>query len=276
MSIYAVGDIQGCLQPLKRLLKAVNFDTNKDQLWSTGDIVNRGPESLATLRYLYNLGDAFKMVLGNHDLHLLAIAAGVTRCKPKDTLDEILIAPDRKVLLEWLQSQPLLISRYGYTITHAGIPPNWSIKEACARASEVETVLRGDQASLYFANMYGNAPAGWNAELQDSDRWRVITNYLTRMRYCDPEGNLELTCKVHPSVAPEGLTPWFAFTSIKTIDDTIIFGHWASLEGMNCGHNVYALDTGCVWGGCMRLMELGTNRYIETHCDENLSIKTVD
>jgi bis(5'-nucleosyl)-tetraphosphatase (symmetrical) len=269
MTIYAVGDIQGCLQPLKRLLAKVNFDPDKDELWSTGDIVNRGPDSLQTLRFLHKLGESFKMVLGNHELHLLAIAAGVTNCKPQDTLQKILTAPDRNTLLKWLQSQPLLIRQHGYTMTHAGIPPTWSVKQASALASEVEQVLRGDSAQQYFDNMYGNTPKGWNENLEGPDRWRVITNCLTRMRYCDSEGDLELKCKKPPSDAPQDLIAWFSFPDRKAAQEPIIFGHWASLMGMHCQDNVYALDTACVWGGCLRFMELGSNRYIEISCDEN-------
>lgn len=266
MPVYAVGDIQGCLEPLKRLLEQVNFDPAQDRLWSTGDIVNRGPQSLETLRYLYSLGSAFHMVLGNHDLHLLAVAHNSDNLKPKDTLQEILDAPDCPQLLDWLQRQPLLIRDHGYCLVHAGIPPQWDLDTAQNLASEVETALRGDGAQRYFDAMYGNDPDIWSDRLKGPERLRVITNYLTRMRFCSPEGRLNLIDKMAPDKAPAGFAPWFDHKVRLTSADKILFGHWASLEGRDCGSNIFPLDTGCVWGGQLRLMRLSDQRYFHTSC----------
>ncbi|MDM3870668.1 symmetrical bis(5'-nucleosyl)-tetraphosphatase [Porticoccus sp. W117] len=267
MAIYVVGDLQGCLKPLKKLLKKVDFDPKHDQLWSAGDVVNRGPKSLKTLRYLYKMGDAFRMVLGNHDLHLLAVASGAATLRPKDTLQEILDAPDREQLIHWLQQQPLLIHDQGYCLVHAGIPPRWSIKKAKRLAAEVEAVLRGPNPKSYFDAMYGNTPDKWSKHLQGTDRLRVITNYLTRMRFCTAKGKLELTQKLGPKQAPKGYAPWFFHEDRKAAHDKILFGHWAALEGQDCGTNLYPLDTGCVWGGKLRMMRLEDEALFEVTCE---------
>lgn len=264
MAVYAVGDVQGHLKPLRELLDRVDFNPSKDQLWSTGDIVNRGPQSLDTMRFLYNLGTSFRMVLGNHDLHLLAVAAGLNNVKPKDTLHEVLNAPDRRELLAWLQAQPLLIHDLGYTLVHAGIPPQWDLNTAQRLAQEVSAVLQSDRANEYFNNMYGNKPDSWNDTLSGVERWRVITNYLTRMRFCDKKGRLELVANGPPEQAPMGYAPWFSHDERLTKNDKIIFGHWASLEGRYCGPNLFPLDTGYVWGGSMRLMCLDDESYLHT------------
>ena len=266
MSIYAVGDIQGCLSPLQKLLDKVAFDPGKDQLWSCGDIVNRGPESLQTLRFLKGLGSAFRMVLGNHDLHLLATARGFRKPSVKDTLDEILIAPDAEELLTWVLNQPLLIHASDYVMVHGGIPPHWSLKSAKRRASEVEQVLRGTHADQFFAHMYGDKPSKWSESQSTAEQLRVITNSLTRIRFCDAEGNLELTCKLSPDHAPPGYKAWFAHPERKTANTKIIFGHWAALDGRFCGEKLFPLDTGCVWGGRLRLLNLHSGTYTHYDC----------
>ena len=267
MSIYVVGDLQGCLDPLHRLLEQAAFDPVQDQLWSAGDVVNRGPQSLQTLRYLYQLGNAFRMVLGNHDLHLLAVAHNIGNLKPKDTLQEILDAPDRQQLLEWLQQQPLLIRDHGYCMVHAGIPPQWSLDTAEQLSKEVESALTGNDAKSYFDAMYGNQPEIWSDDLTGTERLRAITNYLTRMRFCTAQSQLELTHKRGPKQAPKGYAPWFSHPERLTKDDKILFGHWASLEGKDCGDNLYPLDTGCVWGGKLRMIRLGDEQTFETDCE---------
>ena len=262
MTSYAVGDIQGCLDPLLQLLETVSFDPSCDQLIGVGDLINRGPKSLETLRFCKSLGDSFKTVLGNHDLHLLAIAHGVRSPTPKDTLNEILAAPDRDELLTWLQQQPLLLTIGDYTVVHAGIPPIWDLAKAQGLAAEVSAVLRSDNSAEYFNHMYGNRPLQWSDDLRGPERWRVITNYLTRMRFCTVDGRLELESKdAITASAPYG--PWFDYSDRKTRQDKIIFGHWAALEGRDCGPNLFALDTGCVWGGPMRLMNLESQTYTE-------------
>tara|TARA_B110000879_G_scaffold152992_1_gene198027 strand:+ start:13621 stop:14433 length:813 start_codon:yes stop_codon:yes gene_type:complete len=257
MTDYVVGDIQGCLSPLLKLLDRVNFEPNTDRLIAVGDLINRGPQSLDTLRFCKDLGSAFTSVLGNHDLHLLAISQGVRSANNKDTLDEILSATDRDDLLSWLQQLPLLLSIGDYTLVHAGIPPNWSISTATSMAREVESVLQSDQAGLYFQHMYGNQPDCWSDTLEGPDRWRVITNYLTRMRYCSSAGQLELTAKTAPANQQSTcFQPWYSHKDRLARQDKIVFGHWAALEGKDCGDNLYPMDTGYVWGGAMRLMNL--------------------
>jgi len=267
MTDYVVGDLQGCLDPLLKLLDRVQFDPTADRLIATGDLINRGPQSLETLRFCMSLGSAFKTVLGNHDLHLLAIAHGIRKPTPKDTLDEILGASDRDELINWLQQQPLLLSIDQYTIVHAGIPPNWTVSAARTLAAEVEQVLKSDQALNYFQGMYGDQPDSWSEDLSGPARWRLITNYLTRMRYCTASGQLELEAKSAPDQQTDALTakfaPWFSFPNRKTAEDKIIFGHWAALEGKHLGNNLFPLDTGYVWGGAMRLMDLSTCDYTE-------------
>ncbi|MFT5117691.1 MAG: bis(5'-nucleosyl)-tetraphosphatase (symmetrical) [Kiritimatiellia bacterium] len=258
MATYAVGDLQGCLKPLKTLLKKVNFKPRLDTLWLTGDLVNRGPQSLETLRFIYQMRDSVITVLGNHDLHLLAIAAGAKKPSPSDTLDDILHAPDCETLMTWLRQQPLLHhdKTLQYSLVHAGIPPQWTLKKAIKRAKEVESILRSDQCNRFLSNMYGNEPCCWEKGLRDIERWRVITNYFTRMRFCSTEGTLELTSKSSIHHAPKGYAPWFEHLNRKTYHDRIIFGHWAALEGQAYSENVFALDTGCVWGNVMTMMRL--------------------
>lgn len=265
MAIYAVGDIQGCLSCLERLLDSVGFQPGRDQLWAVGDLVNRGPSSLDTLRFCKNLGSNFRTVLGNHDLHLLAVARGYRSPSLKDTLQDILNARDRDDLLEWLRHQPLVISEAGFTLVHAGIPPQWSIKKALKRAAEVETVLR-EQPGQLLATMYGNQPDCWDKSLEGPDRWRMITNYFTRMRFCDANGRLELQSKLGPGNAPKGFAPWFAHNGRKAAADNIVFGHWAALNGVARSRHLFPLDTGCVWGGRMRLMRLDNCAYKHVSC----------
>ncbi len=263
LTIYAVGDIQGCLQPLKRLLDNVNFDPGNDELWSVGDLVNRGPESLEVLRFCYSLGSHFRMVLGNHDLHLLAIAHGIGCPSRQDTLGSILAAPDRDELLYWLQQQPMLIADQGYVMVHAGIPPQWSLNKAKILAEEMNNVLRFDTKSLqFFEHMYGDNPDIWEDSLLPPERWRAITNYFTRMRFCSAKGHLELASKALPDSPPEGYAPWFRHPSMLPPGTNIIFGHWAALEGKSCGQNLFPLDTGYIWGGPLRMMNLNTTEYI--------------
>ena len=276
MTDYVVGDLQGCLEPLLKLLDRVQFEPTTDRLIATGDLINRGPQSLETLRFCMGLGSAFKTVLGNHDLHLLAIAHGIRKPTPKDTLDEILSASDRDELISWLQQQPLLLSIDDYTIVHAGIPPNWTLSTARTLAAEVEQVLRSDEAQSYFQGMYGDQPASWSDDLNGQARWRLITNYLTRMRYCTASGQLELEAKTAPDQQDAELTakfaPWFSYPTRKAVDDKIIFGHWAALEGKYLGNNLFPLDTGYVWGGAMRLMNLSNGDYTEQRAATNNSL----
>jgi bis(5'-nucleosyl)-tetraphosphatase (symmetrical) len=272
MATWVVGDVQGCKKPLKRLLKRLSFDWERDLLWSTGDIVNRGPKCLKTLRYFYKHRDRIRLVLGNHDLHLLALRAGVREMGSSDTLGEILAAPDRDLLLDWLQQQPLMYWEDGFTLVHAGIPPQWTLAEAAQYAREVETVLRGEDAGAFFAAMYGNEPSIWSDDLSGATRLRVITNYFTRMRYCYPDGRLDLVSKGPlsdpggPAASHPELDAWFNHANRRTAGDKIIFGHWASLRGLTGQANTIGIDTGCVWGYSLTAYCLETGERVEEPC----------
>ena len=266
MTIYAVGDVQGCLEPLKRLLEKIAFDPACDRLISVGDVVNRGPESLQTLRFLKTLGKSFEMVLGNHELHLLAVAAGVRPPTPKDTLNEVLNAPDREELTHWLTQQPLVRQVGDYIVVHAGIPPQWSSAKALKLSNEVSMVLKRNSQAL-LNGLYGNLP-DWDEDLSEAERWRAIINAFTRMRFCDADGRLNLTAKTSPTHSPIGMKPWFDHKQRRALDTPLIFGHWASLEGRDCGRNLFPLDTGCIWGGRLRLFDLDSRRYLHIDCKE--------
>ncbi len=267
MSTYVVGDIQGCLQPLKCLLKKVGFKPGHDVLWSVGDVVNRGPSCLKTLRFLYAMRDSLVMVLGNHDLHLLAVAAGVRQPNRSDTLDKILRAPDREELLNWLIRQPLLHQERGHTMVHAGIPPQWSVKKAARYAREVEAVLRSPACTEFLKQMYGNLPDVWSDDLTGMTRLRVITNYLTRMRYCTKDGVLDLESKgPSPNLAQRKVSAWFSHPGRKAADYRIVFGHWASIVGHTDSPNAIGLDTGCVWGGALSMYQLESGQRTMCSC----------
>lgn len=269
MSTYAIGDIQGCLKPLQCLLEKIAFNPVNDKLWLVGDLINRGPDTLATLRFLYSMRDSLTIVLGNHDLHFLAVAYGQRKKGQHDTLDELLQAPDCSELVQWLRQQKLLHHDplLGFTMVHAGIPPHWDLQQAQERAREVEAVLQGPQISEYLASMYGNKPNQWKNKLSGLERLRLITNYFTRMRFCNAEGDLELETKENASAAPVGYAPWFSFAGRKTNQEKIVFGHWAALEGRTNVSNVYALDTGCVWGGYLTALRLDDMQLIACECD---------
>ena len=261
MATYAIGDLQGCHREFEALLAVIGFRPQADRLWMVGDLVNRGPQSAAVLRTVMALGDRVVTVLGNHDLHLLACAC-VPSVKPRrrDTLDEILAAPDREQMLAWLRRQPLLHhdASLGYTMVHAGLPPQWDVAYAQARAREVETVLRGDDYCDFLAHMYGDEPARWDTSLEGYARLRFITNSLTRIRYCTADGAIDLQDKGEPS-ADSLLVPWFAVPARASKQARIVFGHWSTLrlprsEWLQAG--VFPLDTGAVWGGDLTAMRL--------------------
>ncbi len=257
MAVYAVGDVQGCYADLRRLLERIAFDPAEDRLWLTGDLVNRGPESLETLRFVKSLGSRAVCVLGNHDLHLLAVATGTAQSRKADTLDAVLTAPDRDELLDWLRRQPLLHHDpvLGYTLIHAGLPPQWDLSQARRCAVELETVLRGDGYMDFFRHMYGNQPTQWSDRLQGMDRLRFIVNCFTRLRFCNAGGELDLTTKGAPGTQPPGFMPWFQAPGRLSAGLHILFGHWSTVGEVN-GHNVHALDTGCVWGGNLTALRL--------------------
>lgn len=263
MSTYLIGDIHGCFDELQALLAQVSFDPQHDQLWLTGDLVARGPASLDVLRYVRSLGPAVRMVLGNHDLHLLAVYAGISRNKPKDLLTPLLEAPDRDELINWLRRQPVLQvdDERKLIMGHAGITPQWDIDTAQICAREVEAVLSSDSYPLFLDAMYGDMPNNWSPELSGLARLRFSTNALTRMRYCFPNGQLDMICKDAPGSAPSPLKPWFELPRLVSPEYTIIFGHWASLEGKGTPEGVLGLDTGCCWGGDLTLLRWEDKQY---------------
>ena len=260
MSTYAVGDIQGCFDVLRRLLDKVVFDPRHDHLWVVGDMVNRGPQSLDTLRFIYSLGDRASVVLGNHDLHLLATAHNLRPMSQSDTFEAILDAPDCNTLLDWLRHRPLLHhdETLNYVMVHAGIAPQWSLDQAKQYASEVEHALQSEHYLDYLTGMYGNTPLSWNDQLSGTERLRVITNYFTRMRCLNAEGHLNLKNKGLPK---KNDIPWFEYPKRKMQGNRIIFGHWAALEGNTHSANAIGLDTGCVWGQRLTLMRLEDNQF---------------
>lgn len=257
MSTYAIGDIQGCYQTLLKLLEHIQFNPDKDTLWFTGDLVNRGPHSLETLRFVKSLGKSQRIVLGNHDLHLLALAHHAHTGWPDDTLTPILEASDRDELLAWLCAQPLLHhdDELGFTMVHASLAWNWDLNTAKQLAREVETVLQSEQRDQFFKNMYGNEPEQWDDSLTGFERLRCITNFFTRARFCYSDGRLELKNKGKVESA-NTLAPWFTLPQRKNKNLKIIFGHWAALAGITNTPNVFALDTGCIWGFSLTAMRL--------------------
>ncbi|QKT04353.1 symmetrical bis(5'-nucleosyl)-tetraphosphatase [Ectothiorhodospiraceae bacterium 2226] len=258
MAVYAIGDLQGCLEPLQRLLDELRFDPATDRLWFAGDLVNRGPQSLETLRFVHALGETAHCVLGNHDLHLIAVAYGLTRYhKPGDTLIPVLEAPDRDALLDWLRHRPLMHvdPTLGYAMVHAGLPPQWDIPQAQAMAGEVEAVLRGDGVREFLAHMYGNEPHRWRDDLQGMARLRFAVNCFTRMRYCDADGRLDFQHKGAPGTQPAPLLPWFEAPARAWAGTPVVCGHWSTL-GLRLAGDVRALDTGCLWGGRLTALRL--------------------
>jgi bis(5'-nucleosyl)-tetraphosphatase (symmetrical) len=265
MSTYAIGDVQGCFDELQCLLDNIHYHPDRDTLWFTGDLVNRGPQSLETLRFISQCPSVIT-VLGNHDLALLAFALAHQPLSGKNTLHPILTAKDRDELLEWLRFQPLIHwdMAKNYLMVHAGLPPEWDLSEALARASEVEQALRADHYLEFLKHLFGNYPDKWSPGLQGFDRLRYITNALTRMRYITPNGELDLMNNGPIGTQSEGLIPWFEHPNRLNKDVRIIFGHWAALEGKVTRPNLYALDTGSVWGNPMTAMCLETGALFQS------------
>ncbi len=263
MSTYAVGDLQGNYKPLKKLLKKVNFSESTDKLWCVGDLVNRGPDSLDTIRFLQDMEASLEIVLGNHDLHFIAIQEGCAPARGKDTLDDLLDAADCQQFSDWLRQQPLthhesVETKKGlkdFLMLHAGVAPHWTLQKTLDLAAEVQFALQGSEYKAFLQHMYGDTPARWHDELEGMDRLRVITNYLTRVRFCDEIGTMQLTVKEGLSSAPKGCKPWFEYEQISP-KTRILFGHWAALEGYTGKKHVYALDTGYVWGRELTMMRL--------------------
>lgn len=265
MAIYAVGDIQGCYAELLQLLEKISFDPAADKLWLVGDLVNRGPGSLQVLRLIKSMGDSAITVLGNHDLHLIAVANGIGKLHKGDTLDEILSAPDRDELLTWLRNQRLLHVEGEYVLVHAGLLPSWTVVQAAKLANEVEVALSGSAYVDFLANMYGNKPIAWANDLRDYERLRVITNALTRMRICTDRGKMEFAFKAEQQHIPRGYRPWFDVYGRASSEATVVFGHWSAL-GLMLKPNAIALDTGCLWGGPLTAIRLDDREIIQVDC----------
>lgn len=257
MAVFAIGDVQGCHDGLQRLLERIRFDPADDALWFCGDLVNRGPDSLAVLRFVRKLGDRAVAVLGNHDLHLVAARRDRARLRDGDTLDALLAAPDADELVDWLQRRPLLHHdrRLGYTLVHAGLAPQWDLDTAIACAREVEAVLAGPQAGGLLDDMYGDRPDRWDDALSGVGRWRFIVNCFTRVRFVTDDGRVALHHKGPPGSAPRGHRPWFEHPDRRSAGLNVVFGHWSTLR-RDPGGGVYPLDTGCVWGGRLSALRL--------------------
>lgn len=266
MNVYAIGDIQGCYDGLQRLLESCDFDERKDNLWLVGDLVNRGPQSLEVLRFLKNLSNPPVITLGNHDVHLLArIFTDNAWVGSDDTLQAVLKAPDAEELGHWLRSQKILHydSHWNAVMVHAGIAPLWTLSQAMALAKELESALQGDEFICFLQNIYGNEPKVWSENITGSARLRLICNYFTRMRGCDNQGRLLLEHTKNINALPKGFYPWFATPSRKPIKETILFGHWAALQGHCPVAGIHALDTGFVWGGALTALRLNDQKKFQ-------------
>jgi bis(5'-nucleosyl)-tetraphosphatase (symmetrical) len=269
MAIYAIGDVQGCFSALEALLARVKFDPARDRLWLVGDLVNRGPQSLEVLRFVKSLGASAVTVLGNHDLHLIAVAAGCAKQDAGDTLQAVLQAPDRDELLAWLRAQRLAYAEGEYLMVHAGLLPQWSAPDVLRLAGEVEAMLRSPDHEGFMKKMYGNHPLAWNEALTGDDRFRVIVNAMTRMRFCTAEGLMEFREKGGPDKTPAGYYPWFDAPGRKTAHLTMVCGHWSAM-GYVQRADLLALDSGCVWGQCLTAVRLDDRQATQLSCAPRL------
>jgi len=276
MALYCIGDIQGCDSALGRLLDEIGFSASRDTVYLLGDLVNRGPESAAVLRRCMQQGDALRPLLGNHDLHLLAAAHGARKPSRKDTLEQVLKADDRDAMLDWLRRQPLMRTHLHagerLAMVHAGLLPAWTVDEALALASEVQQVLRGPGLSDFLHQMYGNGPDRWDPALTGMDRLRTIVNAMTRLRFCSADGVMDFESTEGAQKAPEGLMPWFDVPGRRAVGALVAFGHWSTL-GLLDRPDTLALDTGCVWGGCLSAMRFGATlaerELLQVHCEQS-------
>ncbi|ACT47397.1 symmetrical bis(5'-nucleosyl)-tetraphosphatase [Methylotenera mobilis] len=262
MATYAIGDIQGCYHAFQALLARLKFDPDKDQLWLVGDLINRGSGTLDVLRWCYAHQHSLRIVLGNHDLHAIVVAAGIVAAHRGDTLQPLLAADDRDVLLSWLRHQPLVYHEADYLMVHAGLLPQWTVEQTMAYAAEVEAALQGENYLHFLTHMYGNLPNCWTPDLTGVDRLRVITNAATRLRICTADGEMEFKFKGELQDIPHGYMPWFDVPARATQDTQVIFGHWSAL-GLQQRKNLFALDTGCLWGGKLTAMNLATKEIVQ-------------
>ena len=266
---YLIGDLQGCASAFERLLAEIGFSPSRDRLTLLGDLVNRGPQSLATLRRVRGLGAAADALLGNHDLHLLAVAHGIRPEHASDTLRDILDAPDRAAWIEWIRQRPLAVVAEGWLCVHAGVVPSWTASQTLSLANELQSLLRGSALGSFLPLMYGNEPALWRDELEGADRWRCAINVLTRIRYCHPDGRLDFKSKQGASKAPAGLRPWFDMPGRASAGTPMAFGHWSAM-GLVERPDLLGLDTGCVWGGALSAVRVdgGRRELIQVRCDQ--------
>ena len=255
MALYMIGDVQGCAQPLWQLLNKVNFSPSRDTIYLLGDLVNRGPDSLGVLRQLRDWGTSAQCILGNHDLHLLALSHGFGRMKSQDTVQDILAAPDREALLDWLQTRPLALYEHRWLMVHAGVFPSWTVEQTLSLATEVQATLAGADAHSFFEQMYGNSPDHWRDDWQGIDRLRCAVNALTRMRLVDDFGRMDFSHKGEAQHAPAPWMPWFEHPDRVTQGQSIAFGHWSTLQATQRA-DVLPLDTGCVWGGQLSAVKI--------------------
>jgi bis(5'-nucleosyl)-tetraphosphatase (symmetrical) len=265
---FAIGDLQGCSAELHLLLAAIKIQEHDRPIWFAGDLVNRGPNSLNTIRLLMGLGSRVRVVLGNHDLHLLAMAADIRKPKSNDTAAEILDAPDAKEIIDWLRTQPLAIYQHDHLMVHAGLYPWWTVQQLLALTKEVESKLRGDDWKASLAQLYGNTPTCWSNALSGFDRFRFVINACTRMRLIDSLGNLEFESKESALQLPDGYSAWFSHPNIEALKTTIVFGHW-STQGLLLNKNLIGLDTGCVWGGKLTAVDLANRQLTQVNCAQH-------
>ncbi len=267
MRLYLIGDVQGCASALNQLLSTIDFSPSRDRLVLLGDLVNRGPESLAVLRTLGQLGDAAQCLLGNHDLHALAVAHGVRPAHKSDTLAPLLAAPDAPALLDWLRHRPLALQHSGFLMVHAGVLPQWTAAQTVAYAAEVSSALQSPDIAEFLHSMYGNVPAQWSDALHGAERLRVIVNALTRLRFCTADGVMEFATKEGAGAAPQGCMPWFDVPGRLTANQAVAFGHWSMLGLVN-RPDLLGLDTGCVWGSCLSAMRVdgGRRELVQVPC----------
>ncbi len=267
--IYLVGDLQGCCGAFDRLLAEIGFSPSRDRLVVLGDMVNRGPESLAVLQRLRGLDNAATCLLGNHDLHLLALAHGVRRPHRCDTLDQVLSAPDRAAWLDWVRTRRMACSEAGWLCVHAGVVPQWTAARTLELAAEVESVLASPELGSFLQQMYGNEPRRWSDTLQGAERWRFVINALTRIRFCSADGELEFATKDGAAAAPAGFLPWYELPGRATAGQPVAFGHWSTL-GLIDRPDLLAIDTGCVWGGALTAVRVdgGRREVVQVRCEQ--------
>lgn len=267
MATYAIGDVQGCYASLRALTKTLQFNPTRDQLWFVGDLVNRGPDSLNVLRYIRNLGAAAVTVLGNHDLFLLAVAAGITPARPGDTLTQLLDAPDRDNLMTWLRQQPLLYRKGAFLLVHAGLLPDWTVEQAQALAGEAQAALRGDQFVTTLRALHPSGHLQWDPDLTGPTRLAAIIKVLTRIRTCSTEGVMESSFSGPPDLTPDGFHPWFDIPGRRSATATVVFGHWAAM-GLKIAQNLLALDSGCVYGRHLTAIRLEDRTVFQVRCED--------